>query len=105
MALFPVAAVMARTDGVHCSIPCDLHGVPVLSLPEPPDTAGKADKMVQASVNRSTNHLPAWFLCLPGSEEVVGAILQAALARYCCYLSQGFGSRVTGKGESYGQGH
>ena len=40
---------------------------------------------------RSSNHLPAWFLCLPGGEEMVGAILQAALARHCCYLSQGPG--------------
>ena len=63
MALFPLAAVMARADGVHRCIPCDLHGVPVLSLPGPPDTAGKADKKAQASVNKSTNHLPAsWLL-------------------------------------------
>ena len=105
MALFPLAAVMARADGVHGSIPCDLHGVPVLSLPGPPDAAGKADKMVQTSVNRSTNHLPAWFLCLPGSEEVVGAILQATLARHYCYLSQGSCGWAAWEAESHGQGH
>ena len=42
---------------------------------------------------RSANHIPAWFLCVPGSKEMVGAVLQAAMARYYCYLSQGPGGR------------
>ena len=102
MAVFSVATLMERAGGVHPGVHDDLHDVQVLPLPGQPDTDGEADQMVQAPVYRSelenntfmheskfrsSNHLLAWFLCLPGSEEVVGAILQAALARYCCYLS------------------
>ena len=52
MAMFSVAAVMARAPGLHPSILNDLHGVQVLPLSRPPDIAGEADQMVQAPVNR-----------------------------------------------------
>ena len=101
MAMFSVAAVMARATGPHPSILNDLHGVQE-PLSRPPDTAGEADQMVQAPVIRFTNHLPPWVLCLPGIEEMVGAILQAALARYYCYISQGPCGWRAGREESGG---
>ena len=102
MALLSLATLMERAGGVHSGVHDDLHGVQVLPLHGQPDTDGEADQVVQATIYRSelkrnmftqeskfrsSNHLLAWFLCLLGSEEMVGAILQAALARYYCYLS------------------
>ena len=40
---------------------------------------------------RSAHHLPAWVLRVPGGEKMVGAVLQAALARHCRYISEGAG--------------
>jgi hypothetical protein len=39
--------------------------------------------------SRLAINFPAWFLCIPRSEEVVGAVLQAALARQHSHLPQG----------------
>ena len=88
-------AVMMRATCLHRSIPAHLHGVQELPLSRPPDTAGEADQVVQTPVIRFTNH--------PGSEEMVGAILQAALVGYYCYISQGVGGRGTGKAKSDGE--
>ena len=61
-------------------------------------------KKLIAFAFRSTNHLPAWFLCLPGSQEMVGAVLQVTLARYYCYISQRPCGRGTRRKEGDGEG-
>ena len=53
---------------------------------------------------RSAHHLPAWVLRVPGGEEVVGAVRQAALARHCRHLSQGAGGWGSWERESDGEG-
>ena len=47
---------------------------------------------------RPSNYIPAWILCLPCGEEMVGAILQAALARHRGHLPEGPGGGG-GRGE------
>ena len=54
---------------------------------------------------RSANHFPPWILCVPGPKEMVGAVLQAAMARYYCYLSEGTVGWSTWKREGNGEGH
>ena len=45
--------------------------------------------MVPDSEHGGANHLPVGLLRVPGGEKVVGAVLQAALARHHRHLSQG----------------
>ena len=45
--------------------------------------------MVPDSEHGCPDHLPAGLLRVPGGQEVVGAVLQAALARHHRHLSQG----------------
>ena len=45
--------------------------------------------MVPDSEHGCADHLPAGLLRVPGGQEVVGAVLQAALARHHRHLSQG----------------
>ena len=104
MAVLTLETSVARALSLHCLLHDDLLGVQVHPDQGAADGGGEADQMVQAPVIRFTNHLPPWVLCLPGIEEMVGAILQAALARYYCYISQGVGSRGTGKAKSDGEG-
>ena len=47
--------------------------------------------MVSRSGHWSSYHLPARFLRLAGGQEVVGAVLQAALARHHRHLPEGPG--------------
>ena len=48
--------------------------------------------MVQDSEHGGADHLPPGFLRVPGGQEVVGAVLQAALARHHRHLPQGAGA-------------
>ena len=48
--------------------------------------------MVSSPEHRRPHHLPAWLLRVAGGEEVVGAVLQAALARHHRHLPQGAGA-------------
>ena len=49
-------------------------------------------KVVSNSEHRGADHLPPGFLRVPGGQEVVGAVLQAALARQvgCCLVKKMF---------------
>ena len=61
--------------------------------------------MVQAAVHRSAYHLPPGFLRLPGGEEMVGAVQQAALARHHRHLPEGAPGGVRGVSLSDLSGH
>ena len=55
--------------------------------------------------SRSTHNLPVRVLRFPGSEEVVGAVLQATLARHHCHLPEGPGGGPPWEAEGDGQAH
>ena len=58
----------------------------------------------RALIHRSPHHFPAGFLRLPGGEEMVGAVLQAALARHHRLLpGRSGGDQRAGGGEGAGQ--
>ena len=48
--------------------------------------------MVSQSEHGSSDHFPAGLLRVAGGQEVVGAVLQAALARHHRHLPQGAGA-------------
>ena len=52
--------------------------------------------LISISILRPSTDLPAWFLRIPSSEEVVGAVLQAALARQHRHLPEGARDGGTG---------
>ena len=56
-------------------------------------------------VPRTAHHIPAGVLRVPGGEEVVGAVLQAALARHYRHLSQGSPCWGSWQGEGDGEGY
>ena len=57
--------------------------------------------MVSESEHRSSHHFPAGLLRVARGQEVVGAVLQAALAGHHRHLSQGSGPGQTGPQEDH----
>ena len=55
--------------------------------------------------SRSTHNLPVGILRVPGGEEVVGAVLQATLARHHRHLPEGPGGGAPWEAEGDGQAH
>ena len=62
---------------------------PVISIGAPPCILLPLPQVVPDAEHGRAHHLPAGVLCVARGEEVVGAVLQAALARHYRHLSQG----------------
>ena len=103
----------ADLEGVvclHCRLPGRICAVQTRPLRGPAGHHGAAHPLVPEAVHRAASHLPAggtfqrevkqggtWkyisgFLRVAGGAEVVGAVLQAALARHHRHLPQGAGA-------------
>lgn len=87
---------MERSAVLHCDLPLDLPGLQAGLVRGEEDCHGAADPLVQAAVTRLASHILAWFLCFTGCQEMVGAVLQVAMARQHCHLPKGTGDRGAG---------
>ena len=61
--------------------------------------------VIISNIYRPAHHLLAGVLRVPGGEEVVGAVLQATLARHHRHLSEGSPCWISWEGEGDGEGY
>lgn len=100
MDLVTVEVVVEGTIGLYGDLPRYFSHLQKLPQHGSTTSHGEADQVVSEPEHRGPHHVPARILRVAGGEEVVGAVLQAPLARHHRHIPQGSCYRNSGPEES-----